>query len=63
MTNPQKFTNEQRDWICYMIGEWYLHWVTRMTQPGCPHKLGRATEDLKQLLFDRDGEADEQEPT
>lgn len=45
-----KFTEEQRDWICYAIGEWYLAWKTNICPAGVEHKLGYAKECLKNAI-------------
>jgi hypothetical protein len=51
MNRPQ-FTNEQRDYICYMIGEWYLDWKYRIADYKThTHSLGYAKEKLKDMLF------------
>lgn len=58
MTRPA-FTEEQEDWICHQIGEWYLEWkkVILVHNKDCPehcphsqHRLGVAKEILKAML-------------
>lgn len=43
-----KFTRKQEDWICEVIGDWYLSWKKRIA-PG-QHRLGFAKEELKGLI-------------
>lgn len=50
MKKSPKFTQEQVDWICYQIGEWYLDWKTAIAEPGVPHRLGYAKEKLKEMI-------------
>lgn len=45
-----KFTEEQEEWICEALGEWYLLWKCKMTNNHEPHYLGIAKEQLKKLL-------------
>lgn len=48
----EKFTNEQIDFICYQIGEWYLEWKDRIIidlKQGT-HRLGFAKEQLKTMI-------------
>ncbi len=48
----KSFTYEQRDFICYQIGEWYLEWKSRIivdSESGT-HRLGYAKEMLKELI-------------
>lgn len=59
MIERPEFTDEQIDYVCYVIGEWYLDWKECITQaaPGQPsfirppHRLGYAKEKLKEMLF------------
>jgi len=52
MKEPE-FTQEQKDWICYQIGEWYLYWKPRLIDyKHQTHKLGYAKETLKAILCD-----------
>lgn len=46
------FTPEQRDFICYQIGSWYLMWTDRMWVHDKPnqHYLGMAKEQLKIMI-------------
>jgi predicted RNase H-like nuclease len=36
--------------LCYLIGEWYLSWKSRITVDGGQHRLGVAKEDLKEII-------------
>jgi hypothetical protein len=48
-----KFTQEQKDWICYQIGDWYLHWKNGIVNyEDKTHRLGYAKEQLKSILCD-----------
>ena len=49
MSKPQ-FTQEQQDYICYQIGEWYLDWKNKMVVDGGQHRLGFAKELLKTMI-------------
>ena len=49
MSRPE-FTKEQEDWLCYMIGEWYLLWKNRICGKDGTHSLGIAKEQLKALF-------------
>lgn len=46
------FTNQQMDFICHQIGEWYLEWKDKVvTDPEHDtHKLGYAKERLKEMI-------------
>jgi hypothetical protein len=48
----KSFSNEQRDFICYQIGDWYTEWQEKMWVDGKPnqHWLGIAKEQLKTLI-------------
>ncbi len=48
----KSFTEEQKDFICYQIGEWYLLWKEKMWVENHPnqHWLGRGKEDLKTMI-------------
>ncbi len=46
-----KFTPQQIDYVCYMIGEWYLIWKHKIVDQGTLHRLGYAKEELKEMLF------------
>lgn len=54
MTNEiKKFTNEQINWICYQIGEWYLDWKNNIVVSntnGTQHRLGYAKDELKNMI-------------
>jgi hypothetical protein len=51
MEERPKFTNEQIDWICYAIGEWYLAWKHSIANyEDRTHRLGFAKEQLKTLI-------------
>lgn len=53
MTN--KLTQEQQDWVCYQIGEWYMDWKRKIVADGSSqHRLGIAKEDLKMRLCEDD---------
>lgn len=47
MHKAPKFTQEQIDWICYQIGDWYL-----MMKPLLEgqHNLGHMKERLKMMI-------------
>lgn len=48
-----KFTDEQRDHICFMIGEWYISWKNRLINwEDKTHRLGHAKEILKVMICD-----------
>jgi len=50
--NQESLTNEQIDFICYQIGEWYLEWKHRIIcdlDQGT-HRLGYAKERLKTMI-------------
>ncbi len=52
MSRPT-FTQEQKDWICYQIGEWYVSWKDRLINfEDKTHKLGYAKEVLKMMVCD-----------
>lgn len=45
-------TREQQDYICEVIGDWYVHWKGQLVtelKPG-EHRLGVAKEHLKELI-------------
>lgn len=46
------FTCEQKDHICYQIGDWYIRWQDKMWVDGKPnqHWLGVAKEQLKTMI-------------
>ena len=46
--NKPKFTQEQKDFICYQIGDWYLKWKGNITNG--QHRLGIAKEELKVMI-------------
>ncbi len=52
MEMQQSFTPEQRDFICYQIGDWYCEWKDKMWVDGKEnqHWLGRGKEDLKTMI-------------
>jgi hypothetical protein len=50
MKRPE-FTQEQIDYICYVIGDWYLEWKHKIVLDGAEHRLGHAKELLKEMLF------------
>lgn len=47
------FTQEQKDWICYQIGEWYIEWKNKLIDyDSRTNKLGHAKEILKLMVCD-----------
>lgn len=48
----ESFSYQQRDFICYQIGDWYLEWQDKMWVDGKPnqHWLGTAKEQLKAMI-------------
>jgi hypothetical protein len=47
------FTQEQKDFICYKIGEWYLSVKDRLVNyQDKTHRLGSAKELLKAMVCD-----------
>lgn len=46
------FTQAQKDFICYQIGEWYMLWKDNMWTGDIPnqHWLGRGKEELKTMI-------------
>jgi hypothetical protein len=55
MTREEKiqetFTDEQIDFICYQIGEWYLIWKNQIANyDERTHRLGFAKEQLKSMI-------------
>lgn len=49
--NKIEFTEEQKMYICYKIGEWYLLWKNRLVDyDDKTHKLGYAKEKLKSMI-------------
>lgn len=52
-----KFTQEQKDYICYKIGEWYFSWKERLVNyEDKVHRLGYAKEILKTMICDSEDE-------
>lgn len=49
MKRPE-FTTEQENWMCEVIGDWYLSWKSRISHKDGTHSLGRAKEHLKAIL-------------
>lgn len=50
MKKPE-FTQEQKDYICYQIGEWYIKWKDRLINfDDRTHRLGYAKEILKVMI-------------
>lgn len=49
MSQLPEFTQEQADWICYQIGEWYIEWKHKIGGQH-QHRLGYAKEILKQMV-------------
>lgn len=52
MKKPE-FTKEQENWLCDVIGDWYLSWKDRISSCDT-HRLGFAKEELKALICDED---------
>ncbi len=50
--NRPEFTREQEDWLCEIIGDWYLYWKNRICEG--EHRLGPAKEHLKTLICDKE---------
>ncbi|MFA6080727.1 MAG: hypothetical protein WC753_04620 [Candidatus Gracilibacteria bacterium] len=51
--NRPHFTQEQKDWICYQIGEWYLIVKDNLVNyQNKTHRLGQAKELLKGMVCD-----------
>jgi hypothetical protein len=48
--NIPLFAQEQQDWICYKIDEWYLHWNNYIVNCNIEDNLGDAKEQLKRLI-------------
>lgn len=47
----KKLTYEQEEFICIIIGEWYLKWKDQLIDwETRTHRLGRAKEDLKEMI-------------
>jgi hypothetical protein len=44
------FTTDQENWICEVIGDWYLAWKHKICHKDGTHNLGRAKEQLKALI-------------
>ena len=51
MKRPE-FTKDQENWMCEVIGDWYLNWKHRISNKDGTHHLGVAKEQLKALLCD-----------
>lgn len=51
-TIQNSFTQEQVDFICYQIGDWYLKWKNNLIVDGekGQHRLGFAKEELKSMI-------------
>jgi len=51
MSKRPKFSQDQIDWICYQIGDWYMEWRNKITTgDGHVHRLGIAKKQLKTWL-------------
>jgi hypothetical protein len=51
MNKRPEFTAEQIDYICYVIGDWYLMWQERLVNYETKtHSLGIAKEFLKSMF-------------
>jgi len=46
----KSLTKDQKMFICYQIGEWYVKWADSITDSGTPHWLGLAKEELKNFI-------------
>ena len=47
------FTHEQEEFLCWIIGEWYLKWKNALPTCDCgskTHQFGLAKEHLKDLI-------------
>ena len=60
MKRPE-FTREQEDWLCWIIGEWYLLCKNTICSTGEPHNLGFAVNNLKDILCDIERKRREEE--
>ena len=51
------FTQEQKDYICYVIGDWYFAWRDEIIESyeNKTHHLGYAKETLKRMICDGEG--------
>lgn len=49
-----EFTQEQKDHICYVIGDWYVIWKNKIIADyeNQTHRLGVAKEQLKIMICD-----------
>ena len=54
MKHPE-FSREQEDWLCEVIGDWYLHWKG-IIGPG--EMLGFAKEKLKQIICNKENKSE-----
>jgi hypothetical protein len=52
--NMKKLTYEQECFICEVIGEWYLKWENKLIDKWGNNQLGRAKEDLIEMICNRD---------
>lgn len=54
MSKRPEFTKQQKDWICYQIGDWYITWKDRLIDfDDRTHRLGYAKEILKNMICDK----------
>lgn len=50
----RRFTYEQEDFICWVIGEWYLEWKNKLVNyEDKTHRLGYAKEMLKIMICEK----------
>lgn len=50
----EALSKSQQTEICYLIGEWYMHWKYKITDHDT-HRLGFAKEELKELICEKMG--------
>jgi hypothetical protein len=44
---------EQEKLLCELIGRWYFLWKKKICEPGIEHRLGYASNQLKELVCNR----------
>jgi hypothetical protein len=50
----EKLTYEQEVYLCEIIGKWYSKWENKLIDKFGNNQLGRAKEDLKDMICNRD---------